>query len=381
MSIVPVVLATIIRYTIKVWFFYLVGYWLSIMDPSSPPNRKRDISSEWFRALVESALDGIVTMDDKGRIIAFNPAAETIFGYRSQQVTGHLVSEKLIPPHLRSSHEKGLAHFLSTGRKKIIGRRLKLTAMRADKSVFPVELEVISVSPQTAPVFIAYVRDISEREKFETELRQYTLTIKKTLVQTILAISRTVEIRDPFTAGHQRRVAHLAATMAQALRLSQERIEGIFLGALIHDIGKIAVPSEILSRPGKLLDEDVKYLKIHCRKGYEILKPVNFPWPVAEIAFQHHEHLDGSGYPQGLQNGEILLEARIVCVADVVESLTAHRPYRPAYKIEEALSLINQKAGKWYDPRVVNICTQLFAGGYCIDTIDLDALTWLTATP
>ena len=352
-----------------------------MMERTSLIPRKRDISSEWFRALVESALDGIVTMDDKGRIIAFNPAAESIFGYRCEHVTGHLVSEKLIPPNLRSRHEKGLAHFLSTGQKKIIGRRLKLTAMRADRSVFPVELEVISVSPQTAPVFIAYVRDISERETFETELRQYTLTIKKTLVQTILAISRTVEIRDPYTAGHQRRVAHLAATMAQAWRLSQERIEGIFLGALIHDIGKIAVPSEILSRPGKLLDEDVKYLKIHCRKGYEILKPVNFPWPVAEIAYHHHEHLDGSGYPQGLQAGDISLEARIVCVADVVESLTAHRPYRPAHKIEEALSLINQKAGKWYDPRVVDICTRLFAQGYRIDTIDLDTLTWLTATP
>ena len=351
------------------------------MEPPINSTRKRDITSEWFSALVESALDGIVTMDDKGRIIAFNPAAETIFGYRSEQVTGHLVSEKLIPPNLRSSHEKGLSNFLASGEKKIIGRRLKMTAMQADRSVFPAELEVISVNPQTAPVFIAYIRDISEREKLETERRQYTLTIKKTLVQTILAISRTVEIRDPYTAGHQRRVAHLAATMAQALRLPQEQIEGIFLGALIHDIGKIAVPSEILSRPGTLLEEDVRYLKIHCRKGYEILKPVNFPWPVAEIAFQHHEHLDGSGYPQGLRDRQILIEARIVCVADVVESLTAHRPYRPAHSIEEALSLINHQAGKWYDPRVVDTCTKLFAGGYRIDTIDLDQLTWLTSTP
>jgi len=171
----------------------------------------------------------------------------------------------------------------------------------------------------------------------------------------------------------------LAATLAQKLKLPEERIEGIFLGALIHDIGKIAVPSEILSRPGPLMDEDIKYLQIHCRKGYEILEPVNFPWPVAEIALQHHEHLDGSGYPQGLRGGEILFEARIICVADVVESLTAYRPYRPARSIEEALAAITTRADKWYDSRIVDACSGLFEKGYHIDTIDMDELTWLSS--
>jgi HD-GYP domain-containing protein (c-di-GMP phosphodiesterase class II) len=120
-------------------------------------------------------------------------------------------------------------------------------------------------------------------------------------------------------------------------------------------------------------------LKIHCRKGYEILHPVSFPWPVAEIALQHHEHLDASGYPQGLKGRNILLEARIVCVADVVESLTAHRPYRPAHPIGEALASINLRSGRWYDQRVVNACNQLFEAGYCIDTIDMDKLTWLSS--
>jgi PAS domain S-box-containing protein/putative nucleotidyltransferase with HDIG domain len=349
------------------------------MEKSAPSSYKRDISSEWFHALVESALDGVVTMDDKGRIIALNPAAEKIFGYSSDQVAGHRVSDTLIPPQLRKAHEKGLARFLASGEKKIIGSRLKLTAMRSDHSIFPAEMEVISINPQSAPVFIAYIRDISEREQLEKELRQSMFNTKKTLLQTILAISRTVEIRDPYTSGHQRRVAHLTAAIAEELKLADERIEGIFLGALIHDIGKIAVPSEILSRPGKLLDEDVKYLKIHCRKGYEILHPISFPWPVAEIALQHHEHLDASGYPQGLKGEEILLEARIVCVADVVESLTAHRPYRPAHPIDEALALINHRSGQWYDQRVVNACNHLFETGYRIDTIDMDKLTWLSS--
>jgi PAS domain S-box-containing protein/putative nucleotidyltransferase with HDIG domain len=348
------------------------------MEQSAPSSRKRDISSECVQAFVESALDGVVTMDYKGRIIALNPAAEKIFGYCSDQVTGHLVSDTLIPPQLRKAHEQGLARFLASGEKKIIGSRMKLTAMRADHSMFPAEMEVISINSQSAPVFIAYIRDISEREQLEKELRQSVLNTKKTLLQTILAISRTVEIRDPYTSGHQRRVAHLAATMSEALKLTDECVEGIFLGALIHDIGKIAVPSEILSRPGKLLDEDFNYLKIHCRKGYEILHAVSFPWPVAEIALQHHEHLDASGYPQGLKGGDILLEARIVCVADVVESLTSHRPYRPAYPIDEALASINLRSGQWYDQRVVNACNQLFETGYCIDTIDMDKLTWLS---
>jgi PAS domain S-box-containing protein/putative nucleotidyltransferase with HDIG domain len=350
-------------------------------DLSTQKKRKRDISSEWFHALVESALDAVVTMDNKGRIIAFNPAAERIFGYSADQVVGHRVSEKLIPLEIRNIHEKGLSQFLATGKQKIIGQRLKIKAMRANQSTFPAELEVISVHPEAAKVFIAYIRDISERERLETERRQYTMNIKKTLLQTILAISRTVEIRDPFTAGHQRQVAHLAATLAKALGLPEESIEGIFLGALIHDIGKIAIPSQILSRPGKLSEEDINYLKIHCHKGYEILKPVNFPWPVAEIALQHHEHLDGSGYPQKLFGEEILLEARIVCVADVVESLTAHRPYRPAYTIEEALSSLNSKAGAWYEKGVVDACNRLFRTGYRIDTIDMDELTWLSSIP
>jgi len=221
---------------------------------SSSEKKIRDISSEWFHALVETALDAIVTLDNKGRIIAFNPAAEKIFGYTEDKVIGHRVADKLIPPEIQNVREKGLAQFLETGEQKIVGQRLKIKAMRSDQSLFPAELEVISVNPKEATVFIATIRDISDRERSETERRQYTMTIKKTLLKTILAISRTVEIRDPYTAGHQRQVAHLSAALAKTLALPEERIEGIFLGALIHDIGKIAIPSEILSRPGKLSD-------------------------------------------------------------------------------------------------------------------------------
>ncbi|MBE9536892.1 MAG: HD-GYP domain-containing protein [Proteobacteria bacterium] len=347
------------------------------MERDKSPGNRQDLSSESLQLLVDSALDGIVTMDAYGRIIAFNPAAEKIFGYGRSEVIGQLVSKKLIPPKGRAAHDKGLKHFLTTGEKKIIGRRIELEAMRAGGSTFPAEIAVISVSPGKEPVFIAYIRDISDRKEWAEERIEYAENIKRTLLQTLLAVSKTVEIRDPYTAGHQRRVAHLAASIARVMGLSDEEVEGIFLGALIHDIGKIAVPSDILSRPGELRDEDASYLKIHCHKGYEILKPVDFPWPIAEIALQHHEHLDGSGYPQGLQGSEILPEARIVCIADVVDAMTSHRPYRPAISLQEALTSLSAKAGRWYDRDAVEACIELFEEGYRIDAANLEELAWL----
>lgn len=348
------------------------------METYSPPNLHRDLSSEWLRALIDSALDAVITMDAGGRIIAFNPAAEKIFGYRKEDVVGYLVSDKLIPPQFRAAHERGLARFLSDRKEKIIGQRRETKALRANGDIFPAEIEIVSVSPTKTPVFMAYIRDISESKRAIEERLQYANNIKKTLLHTVLAMSKIVEIRDPYTAGHHRRVAHLAATIAQSMKLSDELIEGIFFGALIHDIGKIAIPAEILSRPGKLNKEDVYYLKTHCLKGYEILRSIDFPWPIAEIALQHHEHLDGSGYPQGLHNEEIILEARIICVADVIEALTSHRPYRPAIPLQEALLSLSKKAGKWYDLDATEACIELFRQDYRIDAANLEELDRLT---
>ena len=338
--------------------------------------KKRTAASDWLHGLLDGALDGIVIMDEKGRIIEFNPAAEKLFGYHRADVIGCQVSEKLIPESFQKAHESGVSDYLASGRGKIAGRRVEVIAKRADQSTFAAEMSVVAVNQRKNPVFIAQLRDLTEKEQAGRQNQAYAINIKKTLMQTILAVSRIIEIRDPYTAGHQRRVAHLAANVASALKFSEEQIDGVYLGALIHDIGKIAVPHEILARPGKLLDEDINYLQIHCRKGYEILEPVNFPWPVAEIALQHHEHMDGSGYPQGLKNEEILPESRIICVADVVESLTAHRPYRPAYSLDDALASIHNKAGKWYDPQVVVACNDLFDKGYSIDAVDMAELTW-----
>jgi len=174
-------------------------------------------------------------------------------------------------------------------------------------------------------------------------------------------------MRDPYTAGHQRRVAELASAIAKEMRLPKEKIEGIHMAGLIHDIGKIAVPAEILSKPSKLSKMEMDLIKAHSQVGYELLKEIDFPWPVANIVLQHHERLDGVGYPQGLKGDEILLEARILAVADVVEAMASHRPYRPALGLDAALDEIKQGKGKLYEPAAVDACLVLFEKGFTFE--------------
>ncbi|PIV30011.1 MAG: hypothetical protein COS35_09020, partial [Zetaproteobacteria bacterium CG02_land_8_20_14_3_00_50_9] len=176
----------------------------------------------------------------------------------------------------------------------------------------------------------------------------------------INAIGKAVEARDPYTSGHQRRVADLACAIAVELGLDKDQIEGIRMGSLIHDIGKIHLPAEILSKPSRLSEMELMLVNTHSQVGYEILKDIQFPWPVAQIAYQHHERMDGSGYPQGLKGEDICLEARIVAVADVVEAMASHRPYRAGLGIDKALEEIRQHRQTLYAPAVVDACISLF---------------------
>jgi putative nucleotidyltransferase with HDIG domain len=169
-----------------------------------------------------------------------------------------------------------------------------------------------------------------------------------------------VETRDPYTAGHQIRSANLARTIATEMGLSQEKIEGIRMAGSIHDIGKLSIPAEILSKPTKLSEIEFSLIKEHARQGYEMLKNVESPWPLAEIVYQHHERMDGSGYPRNLKGNDILIEARILNVADVVEAMASHRPYRPALGIDAALEEIEKNRGILYDKTVVDVCLTLF---------------------
>jgi response regulator RpfG family c-di-GMP phosphodiesterase len=184
--------------------------------------------------------------------------------------------------------------------------------------------------------------------------------IHKTMGGIIQAISLTVETRDPYTAGHQRRVAELSRTIAQEMGLPAEKIEGLRMAAMIHDLGKINVPLDILSKPTKLNDFEFSLIKLHAEVGYGILKDIDFPWPLARMILEHHERINGSGYPNGLTRENLLIESRIISVADVIEAVASHRPYRPSLGIEKALEEITQNRGILYDPEVVDACLRLF---------------------
>ena len=198
------------------------------------------------------------------------------------------------------------------------------------------------------------------KRKAEDEREAAYQALDKAFNDAITAMSKIVEMRDPYTAGHQTKVADLSAAIARELKLPQAHIKYLRVAALIHDIGKIYIPSDILSKPGKLRDIEWQLIKMHAQGSYDILKNIEFPWPIAQIAWQHHERLDGSGYPHGLDGDHILLEAKILAVADVVEAMSSHRPYRPALGIEKALEEISQNKGVLYDPNVVDACLKLF---------------------
>ncbi len=196
------------------------------------------------------------------------------------------------------------------------------------------------------------------------ELRHANHELSLALEGIVNTVTIAVEVRDPYTAGHQRRVADLAVKIAEKLGLDAERIHGIHLGGMIHDIGKIGIPAEILSKPSKLSAAEFRLIQNHAELGYNILKEVKFPWPIAEMAYQHHERIDGSGYPNGLKGEAILLEARIIAVADTVESMTSYRPYRPALGMQPAIDEIQQKRGIIYDADVVDACLEILQSGY-----------------
>jgi len=187
--------------------------------------------------------------------------------------------------------------------------------------------------------------------------------LRKTLEDTIRVVGLTTEMRDPYTAKHQQQVTDLACAIAREMSIPEGQIEGIHAAGLMHDIGKISIPAEILTKPAKLTDLEFGLLKAHPQVAYDILKRIEFPWPVADIILQHHERRDGSGYPNGLKGDEIMLESRILAVADVVEAMSSHRPYRPARGIDKALEEIKENAGKLYDPKIVDACLKLFANG------------------
>ncbi|MDD8025841.1 MAG: histidine kinase N-terminal 7TM domain-containing protein [Acidobacteriota bacterium] len=300
--------------------------------------------------IFERIKDNIIVLDKWDRVIDLNPAAERFMGYGISEARG-LAVKQMLP---QWPDPFGLtAQTIESHREIAIERG-------GTRRIFNLSLSVAADSDGYATSKVVLLTDITQRKEAEEERQQSAEKILIALKATIESIARTTEIRDPYTAGHQRRVAQLAFAIAGEIDLPKDEREAIRMAAVIHDIGKIHVPAEILSKPGKLSENEFRLIQLHPQAGFDIIKDIEFPWPIAQIVLQHHERMNGSGYPSGLSGGAILMEARILAVADVVEAMDSHRPYRPALGIDKALEEISRNKGTLYDADVVDACVRLF---------------------
>lgn len=317
-------------------------------------------ANTFLRGILESSSSiSIISTDLERNILYWNSGAENIFGYRAEEVVGRAKIDILYSDeHSKKSIDEIRGSILKTRK----GASFESKEVTRDGHLRWIRMTVTpSLDEQGSVIGILGVgEDITERKRAEEELQDSLEKLRRSLEGIIQAMALTVEVRDPYTAGHQRRVTSLAVAMAKERGLSEERIDGLRYAGLLHDLGKIYVPAEILSKPGRLAEIEFSMIKRHCQVGYDILKNIEFPWPIAQIVLQHHERIDGSGYPAGLSSGEILLEAKILAVADVVEAMASHRPYRPALGVDKALEEISKNRGIHYDPEAVDICVRLF---------------------
>ena len=309
-------------------------------------------AEERYRSIFDNAQEGIFRSIPEGRITMANQAMAKMFGYASP--------EEFITSITDTAHQIYVNPEERTKIKKIIEeqgsvRHYETQLRRKDGSTFWVSMTMQAVRDEKGQVL--YYEGIDEDI---TERKENIERMRKALGATVQAIAVTVETRDPYTAGHQRRVADLSYAIATEMNLPADQIDGIRMTAAIHDLGKISVPAEILSKPTKLTNIEFSLIKTHSQFGYDILKDIDFPWPVARAVLEHHERMNGSGYPNGLTGDNLLLESRILAVADVVESMASHRPYRPSLGIEAALEEIEKNRGTLYDNSVADACLRIF---------------------
>jgi PAS domain S-box-containing protein len=314
-------------------------------------------SEENFRNSLDNSPLGvrIVTADD--RTIYANHALLDAYGYATTEEID------AIPYENRHTPESYLAHQERIRKRKLglpVPSFYEIEIVRKNGEIRRLLVNRGEVLWNGEQQFQALYQDITERVQTEKALKASYDKLDKTLDAVIQTISLTVEIRDPYTAGHQHRVSSLACAIAAELGLPQDKINGIRVIGAIHDIGKIGVPAEILSKPGSITEAELSIIKEHPKTGYDILKGIDFPWPVALAVLQHHERMNGSGYPCKLSGDAIIDEARVLAVSDVVEAMASHRPYRPALGIDKALEEIVRGKGTIYDPDVVEACLKLF---------------------
>ncbi len=303
--------------------------------------------------LLDAATDSIVLHDSEGKLFYVNEAAWRSHGYTKDELMAMSAHDLTAPEYAESIK-------LWTRNVQEGAITTQTVHLRKDKSTMSLEVHSKVVEWGGAKLILSVARDITERKQAEEALKQSLDRLQRTIEGIIEAIALIAETRDPYTAGHQRRVAKLASAIAGEMGLSKEQVETMLVAGALHDIGKICVPAELLSKPGRLADVEMELIKAHSQVGCDILKTIEFPWSICPIVLQHHERMDGSGYPSGLSGEDITLEACILGVADVVEAMSSHRPYRPTLGIDKALEEISGNRGRLYDAKVVDACLRLF---------------------
>ncbi|HOV89520.1 MAG TPA: PAS domain S-box protein [Syntrophorhabdaceae bacterium] len=322
------------------------------VTPRIEAERALKQAKKMYHDLFENAIEGIFQSTPEGKILIVNSAEAQILGYDSPEemiaAVTDIGKQHYVNPEDRETWKKIVQDHG-------VVKNFEYQQYKKDGTIIWVSLSAHAVKDDKGKIlyYQGHIVDVTERKQAEDRLR-------RNLIGTIHALAATVEIRDPYTAGHQRRVSALARSIAQEMGLSRETIENIRMAGTIHDIGKLYIPAEILSKPTRLTPLEMDLIKVHPQAGYEILKDTGLPYPIAEMIYEHHERMDGSGYPRGLKDSEILIESYILAVADVVEAIASHRPYRPAFGLDVALNEIEENKGILYHPQVVDICLKLF---------------------
>ncbi|MGD9412497.1 MAG: HD domain-containing protein, partial [Desulfobacterales bacterium] len=300
--------------------------------------------------IFNTAADGMCLIDKEFNIFAINTTLSIMLKVDKEGIIGQKCYEVLAGPACKT--ERCCLVRILNGAEQIEFETKKLRSDGVHIPCLVAAKPFFSANGELAGI-VEDLKDISRIKEAETQLQQSFNKLRNALEGTIQAMSLAIEIRDPYTAGHQKRVTEIAVAIARDMGLAADKVDGIRMAGLIHDIGKISIPAEILAKPGRITEKEFALIKEHPIVGYDILKKIEFPWPIAKIVLQHHERMNGSGYPQGLQGKYILPEARIIAVADVIESIASFRPYRPALGIQTALKEIADCRETLYDAQVV----------------------------
>ncbi len=309
--------------------------------------------------LIENLTDIITILDDQGVIQYISPACKEILGYQPEEMSGHSFME-YVPESELLAAQNDLGRSLQNPQKTIIS----ILHFRAKDGSIHILQSRAKYNPHKDPQHLSGIfvtsRDITREREHAEAFQTAQKLLMENLQQTIAVVAATAGARDTYTAGHQERVADLSVKIAKTMGITGDQLQGLKLAATIHDVGKVQIPSELLTKPMRLSELEYALVKTHAEAGYQILKDTHLPWPIAEIVRQHHEQIDGSGYPRGLMDGDILIEAKIIAIADTMEAMTNDRPYRKSPGLDMALDEIKRKRGVSYDREAVDICLHLF---------------------